>query len=255
MAAYYPENYGSFKKAIADETWAVLRWARRRKLVRRRREVERHSGLRQGRLLDVGCGTGLFLDEMARTGWRTVGLDPTLSAVRYARQRMRLEVHQGTLQDFSSKELFDVVTFWDALEHTPSPTEELNRANDLLRRGGTLALSVPNWNSLDRRLFGPNWQGLDPPRHLYVFSAATLTALLKKTGFSVAAVSNFMPGYFSFAMSVERWVGQRSPSLADSVGRILRLPGLRLLFVPWFTLLNGLDKGAITSVFARKVGS
>jgi hypothetical protein len=115
-----------------------------------------------------------------------------------------------------------------------------------------LALSIPNWNSLERRLFNQYWQGLDPPRHLYVFTQETLTALLAQAGFSVLEWVCFMPGYFSFTISLERWLKAKSPRLAGIARRALNVPGMRLPFEPWFTLLNRLGKGAIISVFARK---
>lgn len=253
---YYPADYGPFKPAIEDESWALMRWVRRRKLITRRRLIERYSDRRQGRLLDVGCGTGLFVNEMAQSGWWITGLDPVPSAIEYLRDRLGLNAFQGTLSEFhGNPEFFDVITLWDVLEHTFSPTTELSRAYDLLRDDGLLALSVPNWNSFDRRLFGQHWQGLDPPRHLFTFDERTLRATLGHVGFSVIASICFVPGYFSFAMSLERWLQSRSPEFSRAVGRVLRVPGLRFPLQPWFSFLNLIKRGPIIAVFARKAGS
>jgi SAM-dependent methyltransferase len=216
--------------------------------------VEQYAGRTKGRVLDVGCATGLFLHEMALAGWDAAGVELTASAAEFARRRFGLEVFQGTLIDAPyAQASFDVMTFWDVLEHTFSPTDELRHASWLLRRNGILALSVPNWDSFDRGLFGRYWQGLDTPRHLYVFSRATLTRLLTEAGFGDLRWLCFMPGYFTFLPSLQRWLVQLSPALARLVMRVLYLPGMRLPFEPWFTLMNSLRRGPVISVFARKL--
>lgn len=254
IAAYYPAEYAPYRPPIEDESLALMRWMRRRKLAKRRHLIEGYSGYRRGHLLDVGCATGLFLNEMAKAGWQVTGVEPVASAAEFARRRFALDVFQGTLGGAPYEPgSFDVLTFWDVLEHTSSPVEELACAARLLRPGGLLALSVPNWDSLERWLFGRHWQGLDPPRHLYVFTRETLTVLLSLAGFSTLHWVCFMPGYFSFVMSLERWLMVISPWLSKLARRVLGFPGMRYLFEPWFTLSNWLGKGAIISVFARKM--
>jgi 2-polyprenyl-3-methyl-5-hydroxy-6-metoxy-1,4-benzoquinol methylase len=253
IAAYYPAEYSSYRLPIEDERLALMRWMRRRKLAKRRHLIERYSGQNRGHLLDVGCATGLFLHEMAQSGWQVAGIEPIASAAEYARRRFGLSVFQGALSEAPYEpQSFDVVTFWDVLEHTFSPVEELAHAAHLLRPGGLLTLSVPNWDSFGRRLFGRHWQGLDPPRHLYVFTRKTLTALLVQAGFSVLDWVCFMPGYFFFIMSLERWLGTKNPRLSRLARRLLNIPGMRFPFEPWFTLSNWLGKGATISIFARK---
>src|SRR5262249_43616644 len=144
------------------------------------------------------------------------------------------------------------ITFWDVLEHVHSPSAELARTASLLRPGGLVAINVPNWHSLERRLFGPNWLGLDPPRHLYVFTRPTLTALLERAGCRALAGASVMSSYCSFALSVERWLDARRSQLAGPVGRALNVPGARLPFEPWFTLANWLRAGGVIAVFAVK---
>lgn len=253
IGLYYPADYHSYRPAVEDERLALMRWIRRRKLDKRRRLVEQYSRRTQGRLLDVGCATGLFLHAMAQAGWQVMGVEPGASAAEYARRRFGLDVFQGTLSQAPCPPgSFDVVTFWDALEHTFSPADELAQAARLLRPGGSLALSVPNWDGLDRRWFGPHWQGLDAPRHLYVFTRETLTGLLNRAGFEVQDWLCFIPGYFSFVNSLERWLKTVSPRLSRWAGRALGLPGMRLVFEPWFAFANKIGKGDIISVFAVK---
>lgn len=255
IAAYYPSDYSAYKQAVEDERLAIMRWMRRRKLTRMRRQIERFSSQKRGRVLDVGCATGLFLHEMAQAGWQAAGVEPIPSAAAYARQRFGLDVFQGTLGEAPyAPASFDVVTFWDVLEHTFSPSSEVGHAARLLRPGGLLAFNVPNWDSLDRRIFDRHWVGLDPPRHLYVFTRDTLTTLLARTGFSVLDWVCFMAGYFSFILGVQAWLETVNPRVSRTVMRVLNFPGMRLPFEPWFTITNWLGKGANLTVFARKQG-
>lgn len=253
ISAYYTPDYTPYRPAIEDERFWLMRYIRRGKLVKQRRLVEKVSGRRTGSILDVGCSTGLFLHEMAQGGWQTTGVEPIPSAAEYARTRFGLEVFQGLLADASfPPQSFDVVTFWDVLEHTFSPAADLARAAQLLKPDGLLALNVPNYNCPDRRLFGPHWVGYDPPRHLYVFTRATLTALLHKTGFQPARWLCFMSSYYSFIVSLETWLTNRTPRLAKPVSRAVNFPGVRYLFEPYFTLMNWLKLGGVIAVFARK---
>lgn len=253
IGAFYPPDYAPFRTAVEDERRALMRWMRRRKLARRRVLVERYAGRKRGRVLDVGCSTGLFLHEMALGGWAAQGVELTPSAVRYARERFGLAVYEGMLEDAElAPGSFDAVTYWDVLEHVYSPAATLARTAELLRPGGIVAINVPNWDSPERQLFGRHWQGYDPPRHLYVFTRATLGALLDRAGFEVLDWVCFMPSYFTFILSVERWLNANRPGWTAPVMRALNAPGMRLLAEPPFWLANRLGRGSVIAVFARK---
>lgn len=253
IAFYYPNDYTSYRPPISEERLALMRWIRQRKLQKRRLLIERYSKHKNGTILDVGCATGLFLNEMIGAGWQGYGIEPIESAADFARSHFGIEVFQGMLSDAPyPTNYFDAVTFWDVLEHTFSPKETLTQTASLLRPGGIVAISVPNWDSWERHWFGRHWQGFDPPRHLYVFTRATLTALLEEAGFTVVDWVCFMPSYFSFVISLDRWLRVKHPRLAPIVKRITSLPGARLLFEPIFALANYLNKGSVISVFARK---
>src|SRR5207245_96199 len=96
------------------------------------------------RLFDIGCGMGFFLDLMRREGWETMGVEPAPNAARHARERLGLDVVEGTIETARVDGPFDVVTLWYVLEHVPNPVEILDRAAALLRPGGLLIVRVPN---------------------------------------------------------------------------------------------------------------
>jgi SAM-dependent methyltransferase len=254
IGAYYPPDYTPYRPPVEDERFGLMRWMRRRKLAKRRTLIERYSGLKQGRVLDVGCATGLFLHEMQLAGWSAVGVEPIQSAADFARRRFGLDVFQGMLGDapFES-DSFDVITFWDVLEHTFSPKDELAHAARLVKPGGLVAINVPNWDSFDRKPYGRYWQGFDTPRHLYVFSRETLTAMLSQAGFRVLAWECFMPGFFTWILSVQRRLAAVHPHWVKPVMRAMMFPGVRLLFEPWFSFKNFRQTGPVISVFAQRV--
>jgi SAM-dependent methyltransferase len=149
------------------------------------REIRHLPATPGGRLLDVGCGSGAFLAQMADLGWRTQGIDPDPAAVAGARQA-GLNVTQGTLADLDPEEhagAFDAITLSHVIEHLHDPAGDLRRINLLLRPGGLLWIATPNLEALGLRRFGRDWLGLDPPRHLVLFTRASLKGLLRGAGF------------------------------------------------------------------------
>jgi SAM-dependent methyltransferase len=151
------------------------------------REV-RHLRLPAGSsILDVGCGNGEFLVQAQRAGWRAQGVDPDPQAVATCR-RAGLEAVNGTIEtvDLAPRSL-DAVTFAHVLEHLHDPRRALRRARELLRTGGLLWLATPNVDAAGHAHFGPDWLGLDPPRHLVVFSRRALARAVEDAGFDVVA--------------------------------------------------------------------
>lgn len=123
-----------------------------------------------GRLLDVGCGAGEWLGTMRDLGWQAEGLDFDENAVRAA-QETGLNVRCGTVEDQQfPDESFDAVTLHHVIEHVSDPVATLKECGRILKKGGKLVLITPNNASLSHRLFKSNWRGLEPPRHLNIFT-------------------------------------------------------------------------------------
>jgi SAM-dependent methyltransferase len=138
-----------------------------------------------GRLLDAGCGAGEQLAMMRSAGWRVQGLDVDPAAVRAARSR-GFEVFEGDLRaaPFADR-AFDAITMIHVVEHLVRPHEHVAAARRLLAPGGRLVIVTPNAASLGARRFGRAWRGLEPPRHLQVFTPAGLRRLLEPCGFAL----------------------------------------------------------------------
>jgi 2-polyprenyl-3-methyl-5-hydroxy-6-metoxy-1,4-benzoquinol methylase len=144
----------------------------------------------RGRILDVGCSTGYFLNA-ARLSFEPYGIEPSRWAVSFARDVLSLDVRLGSLEDADFPEgWFDVVTMNDVIEHLPDPRSCLSRTHELLRARGLLYIVTPNIASLSARLLRGRWWGLRPA-HLYYFSTRTLEAMLDATGFETVFKKSF----------------------------------------------------------------
>jgi 2-polyprenyl-3-methyl-5-hydroxy-6-metoxy-1,4-benzoquinol methylase len=136
-----------------------------------------------GRLLDVGCGDGARLSRMRELGWRVTGTDLDERALEPAR-RAGLDVKLGTLaeQRFASG-AFDAVTLSHVIEHVPDPVETLRECRRVLAPGGVVMAVTPNVESMGHARWGARWRGLEPPRHLQVFTWDALEAAARSAGF------------------------------------------------------------------------
>lgn len=145
------------------------------------------------RLLDLGCGNGQFLTWARDMGWQVVGIDPDPEAVRVAKQN-GLDVRLGGLETIlADTERFDIITLCHVIEHLHSPQVALGKCFDLLKRNGTIWLETPNLDSIGHSNFGPHWRGLEPPRHLVLFTHASMHRALQRAGFTNIQDQPFRP--------------------------------------------------------------
>jgi SAM-dependent methyltransferase len=141
-----------------------------------------------GRLLDVGCGDGRQLALMRDLGWTAEGVDFDAKAVAAARAR-GLHVRVGSLADQHFPDgSFDAVTLSHVIEHVHEPLRLLQEIRRVLKPEGHLVVLTPNAAGMGRRLYGAAWRGLEPPRHLTVFSPRSLRLLFRQAGFAEARV-------------------------------------------------------------------
>jgi len=138
-----------------------------------------------GSLLDVGCGDGEFLARMRDLGWRVSGVEPDAEAAKRAWTRHGLSVH-ASLADVPGE--FDAVTHAHVVEHVHDPVGLLRECRRLLRPGGRLVAVTPNLRSLGHFVFRGDWLGLDPPRHLTLFTRQTLVRCALAAGFADPSV-------------------------------------------------------------------
>lgn len=147
-----------------------------------------------GKLLDIGCGDGGFLKRAEEAGWKAKGIDPDPQAVEVA-QNSGLDVKQGGVEILENeRELYDVITLSHVIEHAHDPRAMLVACHRLLKSDGILWIETPNLNSIGHKRYGQSWRGLEPPRHLVLFSFESMKHALHVNGFrdiGAAPVSHF----------------------------------------------------------------
>ncbi|MBJ6122138.1 class I SAM-dependent methyltransferase [Sphingomonas mollis] len=145
-----------------------------------------------GKVLEVGCGDGAFLAQMAQAGWQAVGIDFDEKAVAAARRHAGIDVMQGDLIACAFPDAsFDAIVMNNVIEHLPDTLAVMKECARILRPGGRVVMVTPNLDAPGHRKFGPDWRGLEVPRHLYLFTTRTLKRYARAAGF--ATVQSFSP--------------------------------------------------------------
>ncbi len=252
IGLFYPDSYQPYHRTVRESLLWIRIW---RHVQFRERCLQVARLCSGGRLLDVGCSTGLFLKEMRHYGdWTLAGVEANTLAAQYAHDVFGLDIFCGQIEHAPwQRGSFDVITLWDVLEHLPNPQTALRRIRNLLTDEGWLIVSVPNADSIDARLFGRYWIGLDAPRHLSVFSLNGLKRLFTETGFELEKAYCFYGRYTTFALSVQQLLRAQLKAylLRELLEKMLFIPIWRYLTLPYFWVVDQLGLGAIITVRAR----
>jgi 2-polyprenyl-3-methyl-5-hydroxy-6-metoxy-1,4-benzoquinol methylase len=226
IARYYPASYyGRANRRFNRLLERLIPFFR----ARRRRAIERF--VRNGRMLDVGCGRGLLPALMRSRGWEVHGVEFSETAAQHAREVLHVPVFVG---DFRKSpyppEYFDVVVFWHVLEHLGDPLAALRKSWEILKPGGLLVVAVPNLESLQARVTHRHWFHLDVPRHYSHFRLGVLRRILADSGFSIEAVSHFSLEYnpYGWIQGILNQIGFEPNLLYDT----LKNPSARTITHP-----------------------
>ncbi len=187
VASFYPDEYygppGTKFRGLVEGLVRLVGSRHARFLSR---------GLRPAaRVLDVGCGRGVFLEALLDRGFEVHGFETSESATRGADPRARFRIASNLASADYAPASFDEVIIWHVLEHLVDPAGTLAEIRRLLRPDGRLVVAVPNFSSFQARWAGPDWFHLDPPRHLYHFPLDGLIQLLRRTGFAPQSTHHF----------------------------------------------------------------
>ena len=145
---------------------------------------------KEGKILDIGCGHGLFLGVAKDRGWDAYGIELSKEVCKYGRS-LGLNIINKGLEETNFKEnSFDVITLWDVIEHVENPSETLKLSNHILKKGGIIVFSTPNIGSLFAKIMGKKWWNL-VNMHLYYFDKKTIKKILEKNGFIVLKITSY----------------------------------------------------------------
>ena len=212
---------------MVDEEYLKEEAGRREASVRILKRIEAYKP--KGKLLDIGCANGLFLDEARRRGWDVAGVEVSKWAASYARERLGLKVSIGSLHSACfPAESFDVVVMTDVIEHLIDPKGAFLEIARILKKDGIACISTPDIASTMSRLLGAKWWGINK-YHLFYFSKETFQKMALACGFEIA---KYNPHIRIF--SIHYWIKRIKPynhilgRMIDGICKITRCGSWRL---------------------------
>ena len=170
-----------------------------------------------GRLLEVGCAYGLFLERARQRGWDVMGIDIAEDCAREADAKFGIRVLAGDYLELDVSERFDVIVMLDVIEHMPDPVACVARSAELLAPGGWLVMETGNIASPWARLLGRRWHFIDPPQHLVYFTRESMGEMLRGQGFDRVDVQS-LGREVSLANIAFKLFGR-------AAGPLMRMPG------------------------------
>ncbi len=221
IAAYYRSaDYVSHSDTKEGLVNRLYHFVRSFTLHTKRNLVKKVTMLQQGVLLDVGAGTGAFLNRMKQAGWNVTGLEPDEIARGKALSNYDLRLEELKKIENLVGETFDAITLWHVLEHVHDLHGYLEKFAEILKPTGRLIVAVPNYTSYDANVYEAYWAAYDVPRHLYHFSPKSMEVLLEQKGFVLEAVKPMWFDSFYVSMLSEKYRPQGNTLSAFWTGLI-----------------------------------
>lgn len=195
-------SHSDTKKGLINSLYHTIR---KRTLQAKKKLIVAETGMEGGALLDIGCGTGAFLNTMQAAGWNTTGLEPDETARKKAAELYNLQPQSPEKLFQLQLQSFNAITMWHVLEHVHELHAYIKQLSLLIAPGGKIFIAVPNYLSGDAQLYNEYWAAYDVPRHLYHFSPASMRQLIAGYGLSVKAVKPMWFDSFYVSMLSEQY--------------------------------------------------
>jgi 2-polyprenyl-3-methyl-5-hydroxy-6-metoxy-1,4-benzoquinol methylase len=197
---YKSENYISHSDTQKGFINKLYHRIRKRTLNKKMNLVKSETGLETGNILDIGCGTGAFLNTMQQAGWKVTGLEPDEDARATALSLYKIQPLVSQVIFALPAAHFDAVTAWHVMEHVHQLHEYVDQLKKIITPKGKIFIAVPNYTSPDATHYKSHWAAYDVPRHLYHFSPNSMSVLMEMHGMKVEKI---MPMWFdSFYVSM-----------------------------------------------------
>jgi len=176
--------------------------------------------------LDIGCGTGEFLNACKNSGFKTTGIEPSEIARTQAINNYKLSVSENTNLAQYSKESFNTISMWHVLEHVPNLNETIKNLSQILEKNGSLIIAVPNYKSWDAGYYKQYWAAWDVPIHLWHFSSDSTNRIFQNHGFKLVKTKGMIfDSFYVSILSEEYKKGRKKFILGFFIGIISNLIG------------------------------
>ena len=203
---YQSEDYVSHSDTKKGWINSMYHFVRKRTLSTKKNLVKKETRLSQGKILDVGAGTGAFLNVLQKNNWQTEGVEPDAAAREKAKYLYGLDLKPSIELFNYEPENFDAITLWHVHEHVHDLDGYLSQLKKLLKKNGRIFIAVPNYTSYDAKTYQHFWAAYDVPRHLYHFSPVSMMQLLLRHGLQLKKIKPMWYDSFYVSMAPSPWV-------------------------------------------------
>lgn len=211
---YESEDYISHsdsKQGITNKAYQVVRKVMLRSKMKL---IRRMTGLSSGKVLDIGSGTGHFLNTMKRSGWEIEGIELSEKAREYSARQFNINTIPPDRIESLNEMSFDCITLWHVMEHFHEPFKYMSEISRLLKTEGTCFIALPNSNSFDSCHYGKNWAAYDVPRHLWHFDNSTFSRFADMSKLSIIKQVPLPFDVFYISILSEKYKGSRLPFMS-----------------------------------------
>lgn len=195
----------------------LYHWARKIALKSKTKIASKYSSDNAETLLDIGSGTGYFLNAMRLQKWVVTGIEKSKTTREYAHQKFGLNIQDADYLFNIPNEIKDVVTMWHVLEHIEKLNETMSNLHRILKDDGVLIIALPNKKSADALAYAKEWAAYDVPRHLWHFSPEDFSLFAEKHNFKIEKMKAMYFDPFYIAMLSEKNKGTSAPSLVGLI--------------------------------------
>jgi 2-polyprenyl-3-methyl-5-hydroxy-6-metoxy-1,4-benzoquinol methylase len=202
---YQSENYISHSDTQEGMVNKLYHAVRKRTLAGKKILVQRETTKQQGKILDIGCGTGAFLNTMTLAGWESTGLEPDDAARKKAQELYNINPKPSHQIFDLPHNTYDAITMWHVLEHVHQLHEYIAQLKNMLTTNGRIFIAVPNYTSYDAKHYAAHWAAYDVPRHLYHFSPASMKSLVEQHGLTIKKIKPMWFDSFYVSMLSEQY--------------------------------------------------
>ncbi|PIN86223.1 hypothetical protein COV19_05435 [Candidatus Woesearchaeota archaeon CG10_big_fil_rev_8_21_14_0_10_44_13] len=258
-----PQNrltqFSEKQKAIYEgEMYRKMYFSIRKKICHRaEKRLEEISSYRTtGSILDEGCSYGFFLEVASEKGWESYGTEINKPAADYSR-KLGAKVSNCFTEDAKlKKNFFDAITMWDVLEHTENPVKHLIFVRGLLKKGGIIAVQLPNIDSIASKIAGKKWAWLCPDDHMYHFSVKTLTRAIKEAGYDMIEMRTWEDPTVIVDSIVARIKSDNNKAMNSAIDKIaipfyIFMNKVGFLFYPYHWIIKKYNKGGLILAYAK----
>ena len=180
-----------------------------------------------GRHLDIGCGTGEFLNACKKAGFKSQGVEPAKLAREQAITNYDLSVSKDTNLDQFKDGKFDSISMWHVLEHVPNLTTTITDLKRIINKNGKVIIAVPNYKSWDSSYYCEFWAAWDVPIHLWHFSKETIELLFNKNGLKLIKTKPMLfDSFYVSLLSEEFKTGSKNFIAGFIIGLISNIIGI-----------------------------